>query len=106
MTPTWVILSLAGIAFSLFVAFLIRGYLFMDKVETNHLAHIQADMAKVAASTALLAESMRLHDEHEAAHHTTLVQELRFGKERAEERARQEREAHEALLELIRIQGL
>jgi len=99
MTPTWAVAAIVALVAGLVIAFLIRGYLFMDKVEGNHLAHMQSDLSKTAQHTLDLYIGMRDHDMHEQAHHTQMM-------ERLQQETEARRREFEALRDLIRTHGL
>ncbi len=46
----WVITTIAGAAFSVFVALVIYFYRWMDSVKENHLTHIQTAVEKTATA--------------------------------------------------------
>lgn len=50
MIPTWLVPTIASMAFGLICAFLIFAYRWMDSVKDNHLKHIQKAVESSADS--------------------------------------------------------
>jgi hypothetical protein len=66
---TWLELAMAGTAFSLFIGLVMNIRSWMDKVETNHLVHIQASSEKQVELLDRVEKAVLLHDAHEESHH-------------------------------------
>ena len=76
----WYIGVLASAGFGLLVAFVIKGHVFMNGVNTwlgeikgNHLTHIQAACEKTADGVQEVKSAILVHDTNERAHHEEMM---------------------------------
>ena len=64
---------LASASFTLFVAFVIFSYRWMDSVRDNHLAHIQSAVERTAEEMTELNKAIAVHDAHTEDYHAEQV---------------------------------